>query len=185
MRFISPIAAYKHICKHNKFQLLASGLPNEEATGFIAEFKQGDATDHEREIARNTFVFKGTVNDLAGNPIDPTNKVSCFDTTVIKSPELRKEVERILLSHEMHGKDYVVVASPAKQAPWPAYDKLVVQGRRTIELVAEKIAETVSENGYDAESVAAYERENLNRPEVLAKLAELSKSAPEEELIAA
>ena len=81
----------------------------------------------------------------------------------------------------------LLVERPQLPAPWPAYDKLVAQGARTVEKVAQKIAEKVIEDGYDPALVVAYERENLNRPEVLDALAHLTAEpvAEGEELVSA
>jgi hypothetical protein len=65
----------------------------------------------------------------------------------------------------------IPVERPKLSPPWPAYDKLTVHGRRTAAIVAEKIAETVKENGYDPAYVIAYETENANREEVIAAVA--------------
>jgi hypothetical protein len=62
----------------------------------------------------------------------------------------------------------VRVEQPRLAAPWPAYDKLTVVGRRTAEIVAEKIAETVKELELDPAYVVAYEEQNENREAVIA-----------------
>jgi hypothetical protein len=186
MRFISPYPNYRHVCLHEQVEILATGLPKTLAPGFTAEFKLGDVTDYERELARATFTFKGVVNDMSGRPMDPIVRVSSFDSNAIKNEKLRAQVEQYLLNDEQHGRDFISVQKPAREAPWPAYDKLIVHGRRTIELVAEKIVQTVAENGYNPDEVAAYEAENLNRPEVLAALEGVKpEPEPEEQLIAA
>jgi hypothetical protein len=62
----------------------------------------------------------------------------------------------------------VPVERPKLAAPWPAYDKLTVVGRRTEEIVAAKIAETVKELEIDPLYVVAYEEQNENREAVIA-----------------
>jgi hypothetical protein len=62
----------------------------------------------------------------------------------------------------------VKVERPRLAAPWPAYDKLTVVGRRTAEIVGEKIAETVKELELDPAYVIAYEEQNENREAVIA-----------------
>ena len=71
------------------------------------------------------------------------------------------------------------------KAPWPAYDKLVAHGQRKIEHVAAKIVETVQELEIDPAVVILYERQEKNRPEVIAALEALTAPEPEEELVAA
>ena len=88
--------------------------------------------------------------------------------------------QKLLVTHSV-----VLVERPKSLAPWPTYDKLTVTGRRTIELVVEKICSTVADLGLNADHVAAYERENLNRPEVIAGLAKLQEGETPEPLVAA
>jgi hypothetical protein len=62
----------------------------------------------------------------------------------------------------------VRVERPKLAAPWPSYDKLTVHGRRTVDIVAAKIAETVKELELDPVYVVAYEEQNENREAVVA-----------------
>jgi hypothetical protein len=165
-------------------EILASGLPRVLAKGFICEFRARDTTDWEREIARQTFTFRGVPHDESGvREIDPVpSRVSSFDTTEVPE-EYRERVEARLL--ETQGpEDHILAVKPVVAPPWPTYDKLTVQGKRTAEMVAQKIAATVTEQGYDPELVASYERGNLNRPEVLAALSALSAEEAEELVVA-
>jgi hypothetical protein len=82
--------------------------------------------------------------------------------------------------------DVIAVERPRLAAPWPAYDKLKVQGKRTAELVAAKIAETVAELELDPGYVIAYEEQNLNRQAVIDALrVEADEKEEAEPLIAA
>jgi len=70
------------------------------------------------------------------------------------------------------------------EAPRGGLDGLAVElraaGRRTVEMVAESIVAKVREDGYSPDDVLAYERQNLNRQEVLEALEELVR-VPEED----
>lgn len=79
------------------------------------------------------------------------------------------------------------VEKPRIPAPWPAYDKLAAVGRRTVTMVAEKIAETVKELELDPALVVAYERDNQDRPEVIAAVEQLGaeEETEDEPLVAA
>lgn len=175
MRFVSPYERFKIIAKHQDTEVLANGTSRVLAPGFIAEFSPTDVTDFEREVARKSFSFRGTMTTLGGEPIDPAeHRISTFDSNVIQNAGLREEVEKFLLNHVDHGRDFIVADRPKLKAPWPTYDTVH----------AAKIAAKVAEDGYDVAEVIAYERENKNRPTVIEALEALAPTPePEEELV--
>lgn len=182
MRFISPYRQYQLVAVHENVELLASGQPRVIAPGYVCEWTPFDVTDWERDAARRTFTYKGAVMDSSGrhlDPIDEEHRVSVFDTAKISDDKLRARVEKALLENSANGRDYVLVEQPKVEAPWPSYDNIVVHGQRKIEHVAAKIAEKVAEDGYDPAEVVAYERQNLNRPEVIEAVEALTASTPE------
>lgn len=151
-----------------------------------AEMIRGGAPPWAREIALNTLEF----DQMPMRGVARESWVCWYDSEdaqLLKgwSDEERQEIEDGLREALAKGQlpGVHVVEPPRLAAPWPAYDKLVVHGRRSLEMVVAKIAEKVREDGYDAGQVAAYERANLNRPEVLQGLADLAAVEPEEELI--
>ena len=188
LRFISKYAKYKMPGVHEKVERMADGSMRQKAPGYMVEFRQGDLTNYERDFARKVFVWKGLPTALGGSkeldPLDDLHRVSSFDTSWVPE-EFRERVEANLLANTALGQDYVLVEQPVLVAPWPSYDKLTAQGRRTVEMVAEKIAAQVTENGYDVGQVLAYERQTLNRPEVVAALEALSVAPTDDELVAA
>lgn len=134
----------------------------------IAFFRTTGVTPWEREFAIAHFGFSGIADGE-----DPVNRISSYDTDEEAklngwTPEEKAAVEHLLDTQATS--DYFRVEKPALLAPWPNYDELVPQGRRTKELVAEQIAETVKTLGIDREAVIAYELENGNRREVLEAL---------------
>ena len=182
MRFISPYSAYRIIAKHQEVELLASGQPRVIAPGFTCEFRP-DATDWERDVARETFSFTGAVTDEGGRDLDPITRVSSFDSSVIKNDVLRKEIEKRLLESDAYGHDYVMVEKPSLPPPWPTYDKTKGGGRGLT--TAAVIAAKVEEDGHDVEATIAYERSNQNRSDVIEALEALTKVEEEEPLVAA
>lgn len=190
MRFISNIRKFQVFAIHEERVRLADGTYNVTAPSFLCQWEPFDVTDWERDAARKHFKWRGTVMDQSGktlDPIDDEHRVSVYDTAAIKDASLRKRVEESLTSNAAFGIDYILVESPTVAPPWPTYDKLVTAGRRTTEMVAEKIAEKVVEDGYDPEAVAAYERTHLNRALVLDKLAGLvpePEPEPDDEFVA-
>lgn len=142
-----------------------------------AQFERGNASRWAREQGLAAFGFdrmpEGTVPErwlCYYNSADDQKFRGWTD-------EERAEIERVLPT--IHS--VVLVERPKVAAPWPAYDKLTVTGRRTIEHVVEKITAAVTDLGLDPDAVVAYERENLNRPEVLAAMETLAEGEKEEE----
>lgn len=173
-------AEEKMVLANGKEQILTKLLMAEPWT-------YGDVTEWERIKVMETFgqQFRGLTYDE-----NPLHRLSTFDSLYAQSvhnwtDEEREIVENKIRTGPGNGVDYIVVDTPRVPAPWPAYDNLKVVGKRTVEMVAEKIAETVSELGIDPDRVLAYERENDNRPAVIAAVENLKKDAPAEELIQA
>lgn len=173
MRFVSPYERYKIVIKHQDTEVLANGSTRVLAPGFVAEFSPTDVTLFERDLARESFSFRGTLTTEGGIPIDPVlHRISTFDTNKVPS-EMRAEIEQSLLNHPDHGRDFVVANRPKIDPPWPSYDK---------EKAAD-IPKKVADLGFDTEAVIAYERENKNRESIIGALT--PKAAPEEELVTA
>lgn len=171
-----------------KVMVLATGDRQVLQKGLIAKpWRWGDVTEWERHTVLEHFgnSFRGLLYDE-----DPIHRLSSFDSLWAQSvngwtDEEREIVEERVRTGPGNGVDYVVVDTPRVPAPWPGYDSLTVQGRRTIQLVAEKIAAMTADTGTPPSHVLAYERENLNRPEVLAAVTALTAEEPAEELIEA
>jgi hypothetical protein len=133
----------------------------------------GNCPDFAREAAKGMPTFWHGI----GQDQDPYMRISYFDTVQWQQETGASDADREFLEGRLitiETGDHMLVEMPTLAPPWPAYDKLTVQGRRTIDLVAEKIAGKISEDGYSPDDVAAYESANLNRPEVLAAIAALT-----------
>lgn len=135
-----------------------------------AEFRKGGAVpEYAREaVSRLPQFYRGL-----GMDEDPYTRVSWFDSLLAQqengwTDEERKIVEDALVDGQ--GVYFVVADQPLLAPPWPAYDSLVAVGRRTADMVAEKILEKVVEDGYDPAYVLAYEEQHANRPYVVAAL---------------
>jgi len=193
MRFISPHANYRIVLVHEEVERLADGSmqvkPKERAEtefprGFVAKFQRNDYTDFEKQVAYDRFGAAlnkgGRLRDDMVTPVSNDDRIGTFDTHQIQDPKLRARVEELLISHDQHGRDFLLVEQPKVGKPWPRYDELRAAGRRTVEMVAESIVAKVREDGYSPDDVLAYERQNLNRQEVLEALEELVR-VPEED----
>ncbi len=143
----------------------------------FAQFERGNAPIWAREQAARLYSF-----DRMPQGTTPERWLSYYNSADDQilygwTDEERAAIEQALL--EVHSA--VLVERPKVAAPWPAYDKLTVTGRRTIEHVVEKIVAAVTDLGLEPKAVVDYERENLNRPEVLAAMEALAEGEKEEE----
>lgn len=187
MRFISKYRAYSLVVQRTKSPEWAFAHGVKAQPGIVADFQQAGRglSPWEIDEAARVFDFTGV---SAGE--DPINRLSFFDTELHGDAygwdkATREKAEKRLMSGESFGTDYIVVERPKLVAPWPSYDNLTVHGRRTEQIVAEKVAEIAREGGYDVASVVAYERENANRPKVIEALEALATEDEPEPLIAA
>lgn len=138
----------------------------------IAMFEQGNVTPWEVERAAEVWGndFKGVAEgDL------PLKRISAYDTDIAAeinawSPETKAAVERLLDAQQ--GSDYFRVDLPKLSAPWNTYDDIDD---------AEQIALITQATGHDVNHVIAYERENLDRPVVIAALEQLAEDAAVEQ----
>lgn len=191
---IRAVAIYRNYggptAQDERVMVLADGQRQVLQKGLTAEpWRFGDTTDWERLEVLKHFdqKFRGLTYDE-----NPIHRLSTFDSLYAQEVNGWTDEERLIVEKRVkegpgHGVDYIVVDTPHVPAPWPSYDKLKPVGKRTVEMVAEKIAETTSELGLDPDHVLAYERENENRPRVIAAVEALKAGAPavEEELIEA
>ena len=195
MRFICAGASRQWVLIHQELEQLADGTfrvvakvraKTEFPAGYIAQFRRNDYTDYEKQIAYDRLgsaLNRGSrLGDDMVTPVPNDDRIGTFDTHQIDDPKLRARVEELMVAHADHGRDFLLVEQPKVGKPWPRYDELRAQGRRTIDLVVEQIVAKVREDGYTADDVLAYERQNLNRQEVLEALEELAR-VPEEDRV--
>lgn len=182
MQFIAENEPHVFVRSENPAVYDTKGrLVQPKSRRLAAQFRRGTAPAFAREKGLKAFEFKG----LPDSGISPGQWLSYFDSVHAQRQFGWTDEEREAVEAKLLEQGYMRVEPDRLQAPWPAYDKLVAQGARTVEKVAAKITETVIENGYDPEEVAAFERENLNRPEVLDALASLIETPAEPEPLVA
>lgn len=166
-----------------------SGAQISESYTLDVQFRKGGAVpDYAREaVSKLPQFYRGI-----GLDEDPFTRVSWFDSRVAQDENNWTDTEHDLVVERLDaiaGVDFVRADQPKLAAPWPAYDTLKAQGKRTVEMVAEKIVEKVQEDGYDPGIVLQYERENASRPAVVAALEALIaptvEAEPEAEVVAA
>lgn len=189
LRCISPISAYKVRLIPEDSEILADGSRRINKAGFFAEFRQFMVTPYEIDLGRERFTFRGAERrtNMDGSPIDPTQRLSAFDSDWAHSAQcecpansapvskaclnLQGRVEAALIRHSDNGNvtdGYIVVTPPNVPAPWPTYDALTINGRRTAKHVAERNIETATATGIPLDALIAYERQGEDRQEVIA-----------------
>lgn len=147
-------------------RLIREGQPR-----LFAKFQRGTAPAYAQRKGLEIYSFRKIHNTGIGGGEMPREQWVCFfDSVQAQDEHGWTDEQREAVEEKLITLGYVQVEPERLAAPWPAYDKLVAHGRRTIEMVAEKIAEKVTEDGYSPHAVIAYERENLNRPQVIAAL---------------
>lgn len=163
--------------------VLANGNRQVIQQGVTADFHHGDITEWERRLALEKFLFNGMPTELDEvTPIDPTYRLSSFDSADIDDPELRKETEEKLMTSNMNGIDFIAVERPKLAPPWPTYDVWKPgKGNPFIPSLLEKLVE----DGISLESTLVYERENLNRSHVVEALEGALKGTQEDDVVLA
>lgn len=149
----------------------------------FAQFERGNAPDYAYQKAVEYGLKFATKPTYEGGGEFPSQQwLSYYDSEADQiragwTDEEREAIERHLLNTQ----GVYLADRPKVAPPWPAYDRLTVQGRRTIDLVVEKIREKVIEDGYSPGDIVAYERENLNRAAVVEAMLALEERPVEEE----
>ena len=158
-RYLSRAARFKKTGRHAQNTLINSpgGTTLQETLRpIICLFSQGGVTEWEKQLARERFDMRGISE---GETVE--RRFSVYDTDEQASSlgwdaETKAQVEHMLDSGQ--GIDYFRVEQPKAPAPWPSYDTTV----------AHRIVDTAEAIGVSLESVLLYEKENENRPEVIA-----------------
>lgn len=124
--------------------------------------KSGGAPDWAKDAVRQ---LPGFANGI-GEDEDPFTRVGVLDTDDEAkrqnwSDEDKKFVEDALLKAPSNGVEYVICSAPRTSSPWPTYDEFVGE-----DAVA-KILYTIDMIGADPKHVVRYEKENLDRTDVI------------------
>lgn len=153
----------------------------------VAQFWRGGAPDWVIEEAQKRFKFQGRGD---GEPI--AMLIGVFDSAVAaKAHRWTEEEHDAVVCHlrDNENPKWIVVEQPKVPAPWPTYDRLVVQGQRTWEKVAAQNLETAEATGIPLESLVAYERQNRCDERILAAyeqaVREAEEALPADELVEA
>jgi hypothetical protein len=110
---------------------------------------------------------------------DPFSRVGGLDTDEEAKYQnwddvLKERVEQALIKAPANGVEYVVCNAPKTAKPWDKYDDFVGDD------AVEKILYTVDLIGVEPKDVLRYERENLDRENVIAALESLVEKSEED-----
>ena len=134
-----------------------------EVTPLSADFTPDLRTPEDTALAKSTFVFRGMPIYESGQEIDPSFRISVFDSEVAKLQNRWTDDDEALVVEELRergpsGVMYVEVIPVPVEKPWNGYDELTD---------ADRIVDLAIGTGADLSLVIAYESENLNRELVI------------------
>jgi len=169
VRFISKYAKYALQVRPQVVEAYATGATKITQEQLVARFTIQAVTGDERALARQIFSFNGFYQEEDWVTIvEPDYRISAFDSLIAQVEEHWTDDERIAVEQaliresEQHPQDVYMIEAKRAQIPWPTYDSF----KGTPAALCKKI----EEDGYSFADVLDYERENQNRPEVVAKL---------------
>ena len=181
-RFVSPHRNYAHgVRKGSEAHLGPDGkmLPAEKE--LMADFSPDLRNDEDLALAKSSFVFRGLPIYENGQPVSVAYRVSVFDSEVARlQNEWTADEEALVVdalrNHGPIGQMYVEVIPVAAEKPWNGYDELTD---------ADRIVELALAINADLEKVLSYEKENLNREDVIAALGSANEAADETIIVSA
>jgi hypothetical protein len=165
MRFISKYRGFSFVARPTRSGTDAWGQPIKIQEGIICDFRGGSLELWEVQQALATFQFAAP-----GHDEEITLRLSLFDTDLAAEAYGWDENTKAQVEARMQAKagvDFIQLIRPPLPAPWPNYDKVTPRGDLHL---YEVIVAVVEETGLDPAEVIAYERENLNRPDVIEAL---------------
>lgn len=160
---------------HKPAHLGPDGKMVPEQTELSADFTPDLRTEEDTAVALANLKFRGLPIFEDGRQVTPHYRISVFDSEVAKLQNGWTDADEALVIEALRGGTGVnimyleVVPAPAEK-PWNGYDGLKD---------ADKVVELALAIDADLTQVAQYERENLNRPEVMAALTEAIEAAGE------
>jgi len=151
---------------HKPAPLGPDGKMVPEQTELSADFTPDLRTDEDTTVALAGLNFRGLPIFEDGRPVTPHYRISVFDSEIAKLQNGWTDEDEALVVDALRSGGGVNVmyleVIPAKaDKPWNGYDGLTDP---------DKVVELALAIDADLTQVAQYERENLNRPEVIAAI---------------
>jgi hypothetical protein len=148
----------------------------------FAEFIRGGVPQWAMPLAEKTFQLH-----LKPEGISADRWLCYYDSDADQASRGWSDEERALIEAKLDKDPRIIrIEAPKLTAPYPKYDlHRKTQGQRTVAHAIKDILATYESAGFDVQQAIAYERQELNDPEVIAALAGLDAPAEvEEELVA-
>lgn len=189
MRFVSHIRNFGVGILTRRAVIQASGAEQELVPGFQASFWQSDITAEELEFAERHFSPNGRTTEQDEVTLTPLiGRLSVYDTEAEKEiakydaideqmlgetipgsrgqiwerGTLKAMVEEKLSARAASSQTFALVVEAPMSPPWPAYDAFPGE--------VEDLVATIQAQGHHIPPIVVYERQNQNRPEVVAAL---------------
>jgi hypothetical protein len=163
-RFVSSYGNYSYGVQSAVHEHFGTGESRTLKRRIDAQFHRGNVTDDDLAFAVATFSFPGLPhNEETNTNISPRYRVSVWDSEWSKEFDGFSDEEIDLIVDTLRrgeGTDHREMTIPAAGVPFPSYDELSVG----------EILQVVKITSIDPQSVLAYERENANREDLIAKL---------------
>lgn len=179
-RFVAKYAGYVHGVRSEVLEHYATGQSKVLVRGLEATFNTRGLTDFEVEVGLTKLAHLGLAEDRdTEEHVSARSRLSLFDSEAASlengwTDEEHDLVVRALRSSSENGLAYLEVETPRRPAPWSAYDSVTD---------VDRIIELIEATGSDPAYVAAYERENANRPEVLEAIEALGVDSSADEVV--
>jgi hypothetical protein len=166
-RFVSSHRNFTHgVRGHVPAHLGPDGKMVPEQTELQAEFTPDLRNEEDTAIALASLTFRGLPIFEDGRPVQPHYRISVFDSEIARLQNGWTEDDEALVVETLRtrgpiGVMYVEVLPVPAEKPWNGYDDLTD---------ADRVVELATAIDADLQKVAQYERENKNRPAVLAAI---------------
>ena len=164
-RFVSKYGNYLHIIVPEKASMNFDGVPIVTKKGLHAQFSQEYTTREDIELAVKTFTFAGLPEERGTEQeLHPRFRISSFESLTAQelygwTDEERLLVEETLRNSHENGREFVEVLPEPAGKPWPTYDETPAHEVHSVALATGTV-----------DLALAYERENLNRQDVIVDL---------------
>lgn len=127
----------------------------------FAQFSRGACPDWALDEVSKRLTFRGHPDEL---PL--TARMGVFDSDLAAkergwSDEDKKVLEDWLDSRQGATNGFIRIELPRVDAPWPKITELTVHGRRTPDLVAEKMVETAQDIGVELDVLLRFVKQEL------------------------
>jgi hypothetical protein len=180
MRFVSKYGRFGVPVRRHEEERYANGVVRVIQQGITAYFDPNKLRPLEREMAVKRWAFNGSMQEAdEATTYPPDYRIGVYDTDEAQQDwgwdeDTRDEVERFLLDYADRHEGWVFAVRSLVPPPWPNYDDF----RGTPQALVRRLVE----DGYDLETVLAYERDHQKRPKTIEEIEKAIANPPAPEL---